>query len=289
MNFKIRVTGLCIVMISVCLLLTSFNYKSYRKKYNSLEMLNSIIKSIENIKTMRYDLQRNERVKGKMVYSESHVKLQTVPRKLYISITDGPEVLWIQGANSGNALINPRAFPYINVNLDPMGSLMRKGQHHTINELGMEYLADILKDGMKHSGEKLEKQFVVLGEEKYMNRTCYKISIAFPDFSWSSYTIKAGENLLTIAGKFHLSEYMLLENNPQISWYNETKVGQVIQIPNAYAKLILLMIDKEYMLPISEKILDDKGLFESYEYYNLQVNPTITSEEFTKEYKEYHF
>ncbi len=49
------------------------------------------------------------------------------------------------------------------------------------------------------------------------------------------------------------------------------------------------MIDKELMLPISEKIYDDKGLFETYEFNNLQVNTPIAAEEFTENYKDYHF
>ena len=63
----------------------------------------------------------------------------------------------------------------------------------------------------------------------------------------------------------------------------------MIQVPNVYAKIILLMIDKEYMLPISEKIIDDKGLYETYEYFNLKVNTPNAPEEFTKEYKDYKF
>ncbi len=289
MRLKLQRSGLFITLISICLFLGSFSYIRPTPAYNSLEILNGILESTSKIKTLRYDLQRNERLKGTMTYTESRVKLQLSPRKLYISLTTGQEVLWVQGANNGNALVNPGSFPYMNLNLDPMGSLMRKGQHHTINELGMEYLADILRDGMKHSGEKLAKQFVVLGEEKYTGHTCYKISIAFPDFAWLPYTIKKGENILSVAGRLHISEYMILENNPKATWYTDVKEGQIIQVPNAYAKLILLMVDKESMLPISEKIFDDKGLFESYEYLNLQVNSAMAPEEFTKGFKGYHF
>jgi len=288
MRTKIIFFGLFITLIGLFLMLASFGYKQSNPMHGSIEMLNAVLKSISNIKTLRYDLQRNERVKGKMNFTESKVKLQVSPRKLYISM-DGQEVLWIQGANNGNALINPGTFPYINLNLDPMGTLMRKNQHHTIHELGMEYLAEILKDAMKNYAETLEKHFVVLGEEKYMGLTCYKLSIAFPDFAWVPYTVKKNETIITIANKLHVSEYMILEKNPQADWYNDVVPGQVIQVPNAYAKLFLLMIDKELMVPISEKIYDDKGLYETYEFYNLQVNIPIAAEEFTENYKDYHF
>lgn len=288
MKLKFYHTRFFIVLACVCLLFTSFSPEHHIRTSGSLNMLNDILKAIANVKTMRYDLQRTERVKGKMNFTESKVKLQVSPRKLYISL-NGQEVLWIQGANNGNALINPGTFPYVNISLDPMGSLMRKNQHHTINELGVAYLGDILKGGIKRYGDKLEKYFVFLGEEKYMGRTCYKLSVSFPDFGWENYTIQKGENILTIAKRLCVSEYMILENNPKVSWYDDVKQGQVVKIPNVYAKIILLMIDKEYMLPISEKIIDDKGLYETYEYFNLKVNSPIAPEEFTKEYKDYKF
>jgi hypothetical protein len=267
---------------------SAFKQQETHPAVNTLETLNAMVKAIVNIKTLRYDLQRNERVKGKMNFTESKVKLQVSPRKLYIAV-GVQEVLWIEGTNGGNALINPGSFPYVNVNLDPMGSLMRKNQHHTINELGMDYLGSILKAAMQHYGDKIEKYIVFLGEEKCLGRTCYKLAASFPDFSWESYTFKKGETILSVAKKRNISEYMILENNPQYSWFDGGAEGQVLKIPTAYSKSILLMIDKEYMLPISEKIFDDKGLFESYEYSNLKVNVPIAAEEFTKEYKDYHF
>ncbi|MFY9310140.1 MAG: DUF1571 domain-containing protein [Bacteroidia bacterium] len=270
------------------LLLTSFSLPKHTTGTNSLEMLNSILKAITEIKTMRYELHRNERVKGKMSYTESKVKMQVSPRKLYISL-GAQEVLWVEGTNGGNALVNPGSFPYVNVNLDPMGSIMRKNQHHTIHELGMVYFGDILKRGIKRYGTSLDKYFVLLGEEKYMDRACYKLSISFSDFAWGAYTVQKGETVVTIAKKMNLSEFMILEKNPTLDWYDDVKEGQVIQIPNVYAKTILLMIDKEHMLPISEKIFDDQGLFESYEYHQLKVNPVIAPEEFTKDYKDYNF
>jgi hypothetical protein len=252
------------------------------------ELIRNVFSSIDNLKTIRYSLQCNERIKGRMQHTESKVKLQVAPRKLYLYIK-GIEVLWCEGTNNGNALVNPGSFPYINLNLDPFGSLMRKDQHHTIYEMGYQYLEDIIKDGMRRVGDKFDKSFILLGEEKYNGRACYKLSISFPDFAWNSYTVKKGETLITIARRLHVSEYMILENNPKLGWYNDVKEGEVIQVPNAYAKLTLLLIDKEYLLPVNNKVFDDKGLFETYEYSDMQVNKPIDPKEFTKNYEGYNF
>jgi len=276
------------------LLFICFAFTSFKVETNSIDIadneafINKIFETVDKVSTLRYELKCNERIKGKMVHSESKVKLQIAPRKLYISV-NGPEVLWIEGKNNGNAYVNPGAFPYINLNLDPNGQIMRKDQHHTINEMGFHYLADILKDGKQKVGDKLDKHFKIIGEEKFNGRACYKLSIAFPEFAWVNYKIKKGEDLVSIARRLRLSEFMIMERNPVISWYDDVKEGQTIQIPNAYGKLTILMIDKEYMLPVSNFVFDDLGIFETYEYYNMKINTPILPEEFTKSYKDYNF
>jgi hypothetical protein len=279
--------GFIIILISICLF-ASFDKKYKKNEISERELITKILTSIDNVKTLRYNLQCNERIKGRIKHSESQVKLQVAPRKLYLSLK-GPEVLWVQGENNGNAFVNPGAFPFVNLNLDPYGSLMRKDQHHTIHEMGFRYFADILKDGVKRAGDKLDRYFNVLGEEKYNGRPCYKLTISFPDFGWIPYTVNKGENLTTISRRLRVSEYMVLENNPKVIGYNDVKEGQIIQVPTAYAKLTILLIDKELLLPVNNKVFDDKGVYETYEYYNLQVNPVIAAEEFTKKYKNYKF
>ncbi len=285
---KASFIGLYIVIISIGISLLSFNPSSKKTVYNPQEILKNIFASVANVKTMRYNLQCNERIKGKMHHTESHVKLQINPRKIYLSLK-GPEVLWIQGENNGDAFVNPAAFPYINLNLDPFGLLMRKDQHHTIHEMGIHYLVDIMRDGLVKAGNNIDRHFVIQGEEEYDGHHCYRLSIAFPDFSWESYTVKKGETVTSISRRLHISEYMVLEKNPNLSWYDDIKAGQIIQVPNVYAKLTMLLIDKESFLPLSNKVYDDKGLYETYEYVNLQINTPILSEEFTKDYKDYHF
>jgi len=256
-------------------------------KMTNEELLKKMFAAMDNLKTVRYHLQCNERIKGRMQHTESRVKLQISPRKLYLYIK-GIEVLWCEGTNNGNALVNPGSFPYVNLNLDPNGSLMRKDQHHTINEMGYHYLKDIINDGLSKSAD-IDKNFILLGEEKHNNRTCYKLSISFPDFAWSSYTAKKNETFVSIARKFHVSEYMMLENNPKHDGYSAVKEGDIIKVPNYYSKLTLLLIDKEYMLPVNNKVFDDKGLFETYEYFDMEVNKPIDQREFTKNFEGYNF
>ncbi len=289
MRFKIGFL-LPFLLIFIVVIMTSFIPVKIPENEitTNKELLSAVFSSIDNLKTVRYNLQCNERIKGRMQHTESRVKLQVAPRKLYLYIK-GIELLWSEGKNNGNALVNPGSFPYINLNLDPYGSLMRKDQHHTIHEMGYHYLEDVLKDGIRRVGDKFDKSFIFLGEEDFNGRPCYKLSVSFHDFAWIPYTVSKGETLVTIARKLRVSEYMVLENNPQLSSYTDVKANSVIKVPNAYSKLTLLLIDKEYLLPVNNKVFDDRGLFETYEYYDMRVNQPIDAIEFTREFKGYKF
>lgn len=304
-----RRSGLVLLYLFICFLLLAFksvnSYRSFNAYFlpmsctlsqpashqnavTSRELIDQLMKGIDNIKTLKYDLKITERIDGQYKNYGSSIKLQRSPRKLYIYVK-GAEVLWIEGKNNGDALVNPGSFPYINLNLSPYGSLMTSDQHHTIHEIGFDYFKTTIEYSIKQIGDRFDKCFLYGGEEKVNGRAAYKVTILDNDFAFVPYVVKKGETLVTIARKLALSEYMIKENNKKIKNYNDVKEGQEITIPNAYAKMTIIYIDKVYFVPLLTRVYDDKGLFESYEYLNLQVNPKIADEEFTKDFKGYHF
>src|SRR4051812_37638099 len=58
-------------------------------------IIDQLLKTIEEVKTLKYNLKLFERINGKLLSTESVVKLQASPRKLYLYLK-GPELLWIQ-------------------------------------------------------------------------------------------------------------------------------------------------------------------------------------------------
>jgi LysM repeat protein len=252
------------------------------------EVMLKMINAINDIKTLKYNLKVTERTKGKFNHFQSSVKLNRSPRKLYLS-TNGIEILWVQGTNKGDALVKPNSFPYVNLNLDPMGNLMREGQHHTINEMGFDYFGKIMVQTILKTGSDFDKYFKLESEEIVNGKSCYKITVNSPDFKFVDYKVLKGETVITIARKLHVAEQMILENNKNVDGYKDVKTGQVIKVPNAYAKNVVLYIDKQNFLPVGTRIYDNEGLFEQYDYFNLQLDPSIEDEEFTKNYKGYGF
>jgi len=253
------------------------------------EIVLKSLKSIKEIKGLKYHLKITERGKKGYNYYESAVKFNRNPRLIYLYIK-GIEVLWLQGKNDGRALVKPNSFPFFNLNLDPMGNLMRQDQHHTLNEMGYDYFAGIIQNTVDRLEDKFDSYFEFEGEERINGRPCYKININNRDFGYTDYTIGENESITSIARKFHIAEYMILEKNPKFNdYFDILKKGQVIKIPTWYAKTVTIYIDVLYFLPISIKASDDKGLFEEYNYYFLQVNPKFEENEFTRNYKDYKF
>lgn len=270
---------------------TVFFESGYAQKASSTkEIVYKMIKSIDDVDRLKYSLKITERGKKGYNHYESSVKLNRKPRKIYLYIK-GIELIWVAGWNNNKAYVKPNSFPYVNLSLDPLGTLMRQDQHHTINEMGFDYFGSIVEYIALKVNAKFDDYFKLEGEERYNNRPCYKITITNKDFGYENYTVTSdNESITTIARKLHISEYMIVENNRKLNdYFDILKKGQVLKVPNAYAKDVTLYIDQLYFLPIGVKVLDDKGLYEQYDYHYLQVNPKFDDAEFTKTYKDYKF
>jgi hypothetical protein len=253
------------------------------------EIVYKMIKSIDEVERLKYSLKIVERGKKGYNHYESSVKLNRKPRKIYLYIK-GIELLWISGWNNNKAYVKPNSFPYINLSLDPLGYLMRQDQHHTLNEMGVDYFGSVIEYIAKKYDQKFDQYFKLEDDERVNNRPCYKIVIDNKDFGYENYTVGDNESITSIARKLYVSEYMILEVNPKLNdYFDILKKGQVLKVPTAYAKHVTLYIDQLNFLPVSVKILDDKGLFEQYDYHFMQVNPKIDDAEFTKDYKDYKF
>ena len=186
-------------------------------------------------------------------------------------------------------MVRPNKFPYVNLNLSPFNSLVRKNHHHTIYEIGFAYIGSVINYNILNRKDEFYSGLNYDGEVEWKNKKYYKLTLDNKSFGFIDYTVQSGENLYTIGKKFMVSDYMILANNKSISNYDDVKPGRVIKIPNCFAKKIELYLDKGNFLPVIEVIYDDKGLFAQYEFTSLVVNGILKPEEFTPKYKDYKF
>jgi hypothetical protein len=227
---------------------------------------------------------------------ESRVKLQNRPLKVYIKTIRpavGREVLYVAGAPGGKVLINPAAFPFVNVSLDPLGARIREGQHHTIHDVGFRRVADVIARQMREQAAELPKLLHLdAAAATFDNRPCWRVQFDDPRFRFVPYTIKTGgENLDQLGQRLGVSEFMIGEKLRGFDGdYQRTlPAGEVIQVPATYGRRTTVLIDKASLLPVSITIHDDRGLFEQYEYHDLKTPITFADNEFTPEFKGYGF
>lgn len=252
-------------------------------------ILTGLFKSVNNIKTLTYTMVYSERLDaGNVHLDSSYVKLQRAPHKIYMKMSDGAEILWAESSNNGNAWVHPNSFPYVTLELDPDGMIMRKNQHHGVEYAGYDYFGAVLKQASDKVGKDFDSRFLYLGEMVYNGAKCYKLVVIDPAFKYTTYVVSKGETVYTIAKKLSLSEYMIMQHN-DLNSYNDVSAGQTIMVPSNYGKEMTLYIEESTMLPLLLRVDDEKGLFEQYIFRNLKVNPIITAAEFSKDNKDYHF
>ncbi len=243
--------------------------------------------SIRNVKTLRITINAIERLGTKYETAGSEVKLQVNPRRMYFNNKAKKlEILYNQNSNSNKALVKPNHIP--NLNLDPNGNLMRKNQHYTIHELGFDFIGRSIaltfskdKDGLKN--------LVYKGKSKKMSYNCYLLQYENPGYTYVEYTVGAKETASSIAAKLIVNDYLLRHKNDLLNDFGYLKKGKKILVPNLYCKKAVIFIDEKLMLPVSVSLYDDLGLFESYEYPSITINPSFKEEEFNKDNKEYGF
>jgi outer membrane lipoprotein-sorting protein len=268
-------------------LLVSFIPSHKQEKLSSRMIMTRLVSSADAFKTVSFDLKIEERIQGKYRKSASQVKLQRNPHKIYMKL-NGPELLYVSGWNGNKVLVNPGGFPYVNLNLEVNSGTLHKDQHHTISDVGFDYLTDILKDAMQRCGPKFDEYFRYEGDVQWNNLTCCKILITDNGYKFSSYSVQKGETVMGIARKLKISEFKIAELN-KLGDYGELKPGKVLIIPSSYSRVTELLVDKQTWLPLSTKVYDNEGLFEAYDYLNLKLNPGFAADEFSKTFKGYGF
>lgn len=245
--------------------------------------------SIKNIKTLKQKVSAIERIDKQYTSANSEIKLQTHPRKVYfINRTKKLEILYNSELASNKALVKPHVFPYLTLTLDPSGNLMRRNQHYTLHELGYEFIGKSVALTINKDKEGLTN-FTYHGKVMKNGYNCYFIEYENKSYSYVNYVVGDKETASLIAYKLCVNDYLLRHKNDLMNDFGFLKKGRVLKVPSLYCRRAILFIDEKLMLPVSISLYDDAGLFESYEYTQIEINRPIKAEEFTRDYKDYGF
>ncbi|MFL5765875.1 MAG: DUF1571 domain-containing protein [Bacteroidia bacterium] len=253
------------------------------------EIIERMLDTIKNIQTQSCDVKATERIGKRLMIAESSIKINYYPRRIYFRNVKGIEVLWAEGSNKGNAYVHTPAIPLLTVDLDPLGSIMRKDQHHTIFDLGSPYIGSTVAQTILKAPREFDKHFAYAGIVTWNNRECYQVVISYPEYNYVEYVTAAGETVTSISKKLNTSDYKIRYKNELSSYYGKIKAGKKLNIPIPYSNKGILYIDKKTFLPVSVKVYDEEGLFEAYEFTNMKTNIVFAADEFKVGYKGYGF
>ena len=279
-------------IIAIGFALVFFSGTPAHKAVSGYDISLEMIQTTESIQNLSYQMKKIERIDGEMIVQVSDVRMVRKPLKIYtkqLEPKEGLEVLYVEGENNGKAIINPNRFPWVNLRLDPLGKIMRKDQHHHLLHSGYDHFIDILNYMLDKYGEQAQSMMKNAGEVQWKGRNCWKISLENPDFGFKPYQVKEGENLIEIADQFKISEFMILERNKGIKDYDDVSEGEEIKIPTDYCKEMILYIDKERDIPLYFEIHDDLGLYEQYEFSQVDIDIPLKKDELTLQFAHYGF
>ena len=251
------------------------------------QLISRLSAAIENLRFLRCSVRAQERVGGKFNQARSQMKLAFKPLRVYIKNQKNIEVLWVSGQNDGDAWVYPASFPYVTLSLDPNGALMRRNQHHTALQAGFGTIADLLRTTGLRQDHGFSRSFRYVGDSTLQGRGCYVLRSDFPQFRYVAYKAGRNETLSTVADRFGCGEFRIMERN-NLSPGASIPAGKVVQVPNAYGRRTTVCVDPKTYLPMLIQVLDDKGLFEQFEFSDVVANHPIPAEEFTKNFKEYN-
>jgi hypothetical protein len=257
------------------------------------KMLSQMLSACENLKSASFILTTTERVKeGAIEKGEMLVKLQHVPLKMYVHMFSpraGVEILYREGQINNDLYISPNAFPYVNLKLSPNNLAVRKSSHHTVCDIGFDYLMNMIKHYQAVMGDKLFDNLSLGDTVMFDNHRCITMIFDYPSFGYTMQTVKDGEDLIDIAAKNFVNEYMIICANKNVDDIYDVKGGEQILVPTMFGRKIIFFVDLNSMLPLCQEIFDDKGFFEKYEYKSFVLNPVFNPIEFTPDCKDYGF
>lgn len=279
-------------LVSVFLLYGQTTQNKDLSKLSGDQILMKMIEKTKSINTIIYRLDKKERIKGKFINGALFIKLSVEPFKIYTrmySPKEGMEVLYNSQWEKKKAVINTNSFPWVSVKFHPLSKTMRKNQHHTILDSGFDKIVSSIEYQYKSSLSEGKEMCSIKGMEPVNGDSCWILEFENPSFKFQNYVVKEGEDLVKIANKLGLSDYMILEYNKDIRNYYDVEAGQHIKVPSSYSKKMILYVDSKTYMPLIVEAYDAKGLYEQFIFRDLKLNVQFDDNEFSTDYKEYNF
>jgi outer membrane lipoprotein-sorting protein len=280
---------LCANLLTVMLLL-GFSQGSRTQDLSAI--IRGMVEKTHAIKTITYTSHSEERFNGETRKFSSSMVLNRKPFRLYYRQhfpNDGLEILFREDRDKGNAWVNPNGFPYITLHLNINGTHLRKNRHHSIYEADLAFIADLLAHLYEKHKSKEGVNFQLIGSREFDGQACWVLLQKNTDYKIISYKINQSISPLDLSQKLKINLFKILELNPKLEYDQKMSPGQCIQIPTDYGSEMEVWIDKKREIPLKIKVIDEKGLFEKYEFSKVRIDPVLSPDTYRPGNPNYRF
>jgi hypothetical protein len=243
------------------------------------EIMEKSMKAMANATHLEYHFFSKERFgPNKFENSEVKFKYQQSPLKIYAEAFK-PESAKLSYIPAESDKINVKKGP-LKINLSVYSNMLMKQQHHPLYKAGFGTIKGILEHNLKARGLTSAQygEFAkIVGTVTYDGKPCWHIEINDKDYKLTTYTVKNEKDVWELGKKLAIPEFRVKQLN-NIS--DELKAGQVLKVPSSYAKKTTVYVCKSTYLPIYQKMEDDEGLYEVFEFKSLKTGVKFTDEDF---------
>jgi outer membrane lipoprotein-sorting protein len=245
-------------------------------------------------KAVTYRIVKTERLRNdKVVVEELAVKYQK-PGRVYVRVlrpVKGREMIYDRTKNRKKLNVHNGQFPDLTLNLDIRGMLATNDQHHTIDNLGFAQALHVFRKALDEAqktgfGERLE----YAGETTFAGKPVHKVMMLTGKRPARHEQAKEDESLFDFAERVEQDAYVIYMANPGIrSLHSELDGGESYLVPPYYAERCESFHDKETGMPLKQVMYTGKKLYESYEHYDLVLDPKLVESDFDPENPSYGF
>lgn len=256
-------------------------FLGFAQAQNVNDITKKVLDACGKANNITYQFNSYERfADGKKVNADVFLKFQASPMKIFADAKK-PTAAKLVYIPSENQKVHVKKG--LSIKLDLYSKMLMADQHHPLDNAGFGTFKRIIEHSIKAKGFTVSSpelgSFVkIIGSTTYDNNACWVIEIVDKDYRIINYTVKAGEKTVyDLERKNAVPAYRIKQLN---NIGNEITAGQVLKVPSAYAKKTTVYVDKDTYLPIYQKMEDDEGIYEIYEFKNIKLNVKFTDEDF---------
>ncbi len=231
---------------------------------------------------------------GKVSTEEVRIKLQRPARAYLFTLRPvrGREILYDRRKDPRHMTVHPGHFPDVTLSIDIYGSLATRGQHRTMSEVGFDETLRVLRaDIARAQREPLGEQLLWLGSRTFDHRQIDGVALLGGERAAREVRVKSGESLFSLARRVDMDPYAIFVANPSLHSLSDALDGDRSYVIPAYrAGRSEYWFDSETGMLLRQLAFNQQGkLYESYDHFDMVLNPALNDADFDPNNPTYGF